>query len=148
MVDPCCKISSDHLATKMSAPLRRSSRLAAKKAAAAVAAAGPQPTLEEWDELLFARETFADLIEDSRYPSTRKHAMLNCAELFEYAATQPAFLAYHPRFRAAVCAKADELTVEIEDGPPTRAALRLAAALMAFQDSIGAIYTHRLLRRL
>jgi len=97
---------------------------------------------------MFARETFNDLIEDSRYPSTHKHALLNCAEFFEYAVTQMAFLAYYPRFRAAVCAKADALTVAIEDGPQTPAALRLAAALMAFQDSIGAIYAHRLLRRL
>lgn len=136
----------------MSVPLRRSARQAAKKAAAAAGVVGPVaepcPTLEEWDELLFAHETFTELIEDSRYPSTRKHAMLNCAEFFEYAATQSAYLAWAPQFRAGVCAKADELTVEIEDGEPTRAALRLAAALSAFQDSIGIIYAHRLLRRL
>jgi len=65
--------------------------------------------------------------------------MLNCAEFFEYAVTQTAFLAYYPHFRAAVCAKADALTVHIEDGQPTRAVLRLAAALMAFQASVGAI---------
>lgn len=129
----------------MSAPLRRSSRLAAKKAAAA---AEPRPTLEEWDDLLFAHETFSDLIESSRMPSSRKHAMLACAEFFEYATTQTAYLAYQPQFRAACCTKVDELTVEIEDCEPTHAALRLAAALAAFQDSIEAIYAHRLFRRL
>jgi hypothetical protein len=96
--------------------------------------------------MLFANETFRDLIEDARYSSTRKHAMLNCAEFFEYAITQTAFLAYQPTFRAAVIAKADELTVEIEDAEPTRAANRLAAALLAFQVTVGAIYSHRLLR--
>lgn len=128
----------------MSIPLRRSARLAAKKAAAPVAAPEPSPTPEEWDELLFAHETFKDLTE--QVPSTRKHAMLNCAEFFEYAATQPAYLAYAPRFRATVLARADELTVEIEDAEPTRAALRLAAALLAFQATVGVIYAHRLLR--
>jgi hypothetical protein len=133
----------------MSAPPRRSERHAAKKAAAAVVlVAEPQPTLQEWEELLFAHETFNDLLEDARMPSTRKHAILNCAEIFEYAATQSAYLAYQPGFRAAICAKADELTVAIEDGEPTRAVLRLAAALTAFQNSVGAIYAHRLLRRL
>lgn len=127
----------------MSAPtLRRSARLAAKK----VPAPAPElfPTPEEWDELLFAHETFKDLLD--QVPSTRKHAMLNCAELFEYAATQPAYLAYAPSFRARILAKADELTVEIEDAEPTRAVRRLAAALLAFQATVGAIYTHRLLR--
>lgn len=128
----------------MSPSLHRSASLVAKKPVVVE----QQPTLEEWEELLIARETFHDLIEDSRMPSTRKHALLNCAEFYEYAATQVAFLAYYPRFRAAVCAKADKLTVEIEDGPQTRAALSLAAALMAFQGTIGAIYTHRLLRHL
>lgn len=142
VVDSGCKISSFHQ-VKMSAPtLRRSARLAAKKAPAPTPA--PWPTLEEWDELLFAHETFRDLAE--QVPSTRKHAMLNCAEFFEYAATQTAYLAYHARFRNAVIAKADELTVAIEDGEPTRAALRLAAALLTFQGSIGQIYSHRLLR--
>jgi hypothetical protein len=128
----------------MSASLRRSTRLATKKVD--VPAPEPKPTMEEWEELLFAHETFRNLIEDSRYPSTHKHALLNCAEFFEYAATQTAFLAYKPCFRAAVCAKADALTVEIGDAEPTRAALRLAAALLTFQATVGEIYTHRLLR--
>ena len=95
---------------------------------------------------MVARENFRDLIEDSRMPSTHRHALLNCAEFFEYAATQVAFLAYYPTFRRAIMAKADELAVAIEDGEPTRAALRLAAALLEFQSCSGLIYSHRLLR--
>jgi hypothetical protein len=91
--------------------------------------------------MLLAYETCRDMIEDARRATSQKSAQRRYAKFYAYVSTQPAFLAYKPGFRQYIIAKADALAA-VSSG-----SRRLRAALLAFQQSIAAIYTHRLLRQ-